>query len=151
VGAAEEVAALWGDTDMAAAVDPERWGPARTAGELDEARFFFAVVIALRRTRLLNAHNQPSPVALALTRDRCPPFALPDAQRLAPRFSPASLRPPGFRAPAGSPPTAGTAPPSPSSPQSPPARSGPSPPGPYSPGSPGADAARRRGRTSRRG
>ena len=124
-----EVAALWGDTDMARVVDPARWGPGRTAAELDEARFFFAVAVALRRRGLLGPDNRPSPAALARSRASCPALPTPPGSRLAPKFSAAGLRPPPV-APAAA---------ACASPDPPPrGHGGPSPPGPASPGSPGA-------------
>ena len=96
------VEALWGDTDMARVVDRKRWGQGRTAAELDEARFFFAVAVVMRRAGHLVAHNQPGPAALARARDACPAFPAVDGVRLAPRRGP---RFPSAVAPAPAPPT----------------------------------------------
>jgi hypothetical protein len=113
------VVALWGDADMARVVDQERWGTGRTAAELDEARFFFAVAVAMRRAGHLGDDNLPGPAALARVRDACPAFAAVDGVRLTPRF-------PVAAASASTPPT----PPTPPTPLRHPAASG-------SPASPG--------------
>lgn len=118
------VAVLWGDVDMERVVDPARWGPGRTAVELDEVRFFFAVAVAMRRAGHLGSNNQPGPAALAHARSTCPPFAGVDGVRLAPRFP----------SPAGS----GSAPSTPPTPPAPLRRPGSGNGAPASPaGSPG--------------